>query len=243
MTGAGDDALFPRMRKLRGWQVLHDPAAFDVSTCMSWLNATGPGLSAPWGSVSLPGSFGMSAASAAPPSIAPNTTSPTLFAQVMVSSPLGEEVLPSELRPLLALELRTDAEDRRAAVLEDSPELRAHPGGQRLRRAVQEAGGGVVGDELPQVVRQPRRLDLEEPALAVRLGQGLGARARRLVDGDDGPLDGREHRDAAVAGRDLEGRLTLCDAGADGRERDARRADELLREVVHADGDDAVRLD
>src|SRR5512133_2517530 len=141
---------------------------------MSWLKVTTPGLPSPCGSFSAPGSFGRSAASAAPPSIRPTHTAHTLIALVMASSPLGQEELPRELGPLLALELRPDAEDRRAAVLEDSPELRAHPHRERLRRAVEEAGGGGVGDELPQVVRQPRRLDLEEPALAVRVRERVG---------------------------------------------------------------------
>src|SRR5574341_1010872 len=193
IVSAGAGALFPRIRKVRGWHVVQEPAAFEESTCMSWLKATTPGLSAPWGSVSFPGSPGRSAAGATPPIIRATSATPIRFAVVMASSPLGEEELPREVGPLLALELRADAEDRRAAVLQDPAELGAHPRGERLRRVLEEPPGGVVGDELPQIARQPRRLDLEEPAAAVRLRQRLGAGPHRVVHRDDRTFDGRQH--------------------------------------------------
>src|SRR5512133_1894682 len=122
-TAAGVAELFPRIRKVPAWQAVQLPAGFDVSTCMSWLKVTTPGLSPLCGSFSAPGSFGMLSARAAPP-MRSAAMAMMSFLEIMVSSVSGQEELPREVVPPVARERPRDAVDRRAAVLQHAAELR-----------------------------------------------------------------------------------------------------------------------
>src|SRR5512144_382198 len=180
----------PRMENSLGWQAVQLPAAFDPSTCMSWLKVTTPGLSPLCGSFSAPGSFGMLSARAAPP-MRSAAIARMSFVEVMVPSVSGQEELPREVVPLVPRERARDAVHRRAAVLQDLAELRRELHGDPALRLLHEPARGAVLEELPEVRGEPRRLHLEEPPAAVRVVEPVLALLDGLVHRDDGAVDGR----------------------------------------------------
>src|SRR5512138_2010954 len=182
----------PRMLNSLGWQAMQLPAAFDPSTCMSWLKVTTPGLSPVCGSFSAPGSFGMLSARAAPPMT--SAAIARMSFEVMVPSVSGQEVLPREVVPLVPRQRAGDAVHRRAAVLQDAAELRRELQRDAGLRLLHEPARGAVLEELAEVGGEARRLHLEEPAAAVRIVEPVLALLHRLVHGDHGAVDGREHR-------------------------------------------------
>src|SRR5512138_2583148 len=113
----------PRMLNSLGWQAMQLPAAFDPSTCMSWLKVTTPGLSPLCWSFSAPGSFGMLSARAAPPRKSAASAAMRVLEIMVVASVSGQEELPGEVVPLVAGERPRDAVDRHAAVLQHAAEL------------------------------------------------------------------------------------------------------------------------
>src|SRR5512138_3014417 len=180
----------PRMLNILGWHAMQLPAAFDESTCMSWLKVTTPGLSPVCGSFSAPGSFGMLSASAVPARRSAAMAVTTVL-EIMVGSFSGQEVLAGEVVPPVAGERPRDPVDRHAAVLQHAAELRRERHRDAGLGLLHEPPRGAVLQQLPEVRGEAGRLHLEQPAAAVRIVEAVGALLDGLVHRDDRAVDRR----------------------------------------------------
>src|ERR1019366_3247354 len=228
-----------RMGNSAGWQVVQ--SGLPVSTWDAWRKVTTPGLSVPCGRSRSLGRRGRLPARTAPvrPSVRRAARRRMRF---MTTSSLSLEEPPGQLVPVVLVEGARDAMHRRSAVLQDAAELRREALGELPRRRVQEAAGRIAGEKVLEVAGQPARLDLHEPARAIRVAQRVRrVRARGLVQRYDVAVDRREHIEELSARDDREGFLALPRRRDDRGEAElVERAHELVREVVEADFDDST---